>query len=89
VIDERPAKIGAALDRSLASNPGKLAQGEDVEKELDRFIAHRHKQRGKNEGERAEEAWLAYEKARRRAAGSLEAIVGASQRMKTSPSYVA
>lgn len=85
MVDE---PVGAPLDRSLASSPGTLAPGEGAEKELDNFIARRHRERVKNEGERAEEAWSAYEKARRRV-GSLEVIVGASQRMKTSPSYVA
>jgi hypothetical protein len=60
-LDERPAKLGVALDRSLGS-PANLAPGEGVEKELDNFIAYRHKQRVAklNEGERAEEVGGVY-----------------------------
>jgi hypothetical protein len=53
VIDER--LIGAALDRNLG-RPGNLAPGENVEQELDNFIASRHDRRMRGENERAEEA---------------------------------
>jgi hypothetical protein len=52
VTDER---VGAALNRDLGSP---VAPGEQVEHEIDQFIARRHEQRVKHESERAEEeAW--------------------------------
>ena len=48
MIDDK--LIGAALDRSLADGY------ERAEQQLDQFIAHRHKERVKAEGERDEEA---------------------------------
>jgi hypothetical protein len=69
VMDE---PVGVALDRNIASSArgNDAADGEWVEKELDHFIAKRHKQRVKEEGERPEEeAWVESERrenARRR-----------------------
>jgi len=60
VIDEPIG--GAASNRDLTGSSGNLAPGEGVEKELDNFIAYRHKQRVAklNEGERAEEVGGVY-----------------------------
>ena len=67
---ERPAKLGASLDRTISDRDISSAPGEWVEKELDATIARFDKKRREEEGERPAEApWVASERrqeARRR-----------------------